>query len=61
MDEQLREIVLDSLSSTVEQMQGVLTNKLTIGDNSLEAMMMALKEETKSTMRALSTRIEELD
>ena len=35
--------------------------KLTERNNALEAMMMALKEETIATTRALSTRIEELE
>ncbi|KAK5824608.1 hypothetical protein PVK06_019389 [Gossypium arboreum] len=36
-------------------------DKLSEKKNALEAMMMALKEETMATTRALSTRIEELE
>ncbi|KAK8322721.1 hypothetical protein V6Z12_A12G184700 [Gossypium hirsutum] len=36
-------------------------DKLSERNNALEAMMMALKEETMATTRALSTRIEELE
>ncbi|MBA0673407.1 hypothetical protein Goklo_023957 [Gossypium klotzschianum] len=36
-------------------------DKLLERNNALEAMMMALKEETMATTRALSTRIEELE
>ncbi|MFQ6667111.1 hypothetical protein Gotur_033235, partial [Gossypium turneri] len=63
MEKQLREFVLESLSSNVEAMRGVLNStadKLTVRDNALKAIVMALKEETKTTTRALSTRIKEL-
>ncbi|KAG8482444.1 hypothetical protein CXB51_024068 [Gossypium anomalum] len=48
IEEQLREFVLDFLSSNVEKMNGVLkstTKKLAEKDDALEVMMLAMKEE----------------
>ncbi|MBA0819988.1 hypothetical protein Gohar_027821 [Gossypium harknessii] len=48
MEEQLKEFVLDFLSSNVEKINGVLkstTEKLVERDDSLEVMMLSMKEE----------------
>ncbi|KAH1130109.1 hypothetical protein J1N35_001487 [Gossypium stocksii] len=64
MEKQLKEVVLDSLSSNVEAMQRVLNstaNNLTMRDDALRAMVMASNEETKTTRKALNIRIDELE
>ncbi|MFQ6624823.1 hypothetical protein Gotur_003680 [Gossypium turneri] len=64
MKEQLKDFMFEPLDSNVEKMQWVLNS--TVGElaernDALEAMVIALKEETITTMRALNTRIKELD
>ncbi|MBA0620895.1 hypothetical protein Godav_006562 [Gossypium davidsonii] len=63
MEEKIKEVVLESLGSNMEEMLGVLnstTDKPTMRDNALEVIVIALKEETMAMTRGLSTRIEEL-
>ncbi|MFQ6640266.1 hypothetical protein Gotur_014763 [Gossypium turneri] len=53
-----------SLSSTIDKVNELFNShrdKLSERNDALEAMMMALKEETIATTKALSTRIEELE
>ncbi|MFQ6630594.1 hypothetical protein Gotur_009813 [Gossypium turneri] len=52
---------LTSQRDSVQELLGYQRKKLTERNDALEAMMMALKEETMATTRALSTRIEELE
>ncbi|MFQ6659654.1 hypothetical protein Gotur_028462 [Gossypium turneri] len=62
--EQSRDFVLTCLTSQRNNMRELLDSqrkKLTERNDALEAMMMALKEETMASTRALSTRIEELE
>ncbi|MBA0858157.1 hypothetical protein Goshw_022221 [Gossypium schwendimanii] len=61
--EQSRDYVKMFLDSTINKVNELFNShrdKLSGKNDALEAMMMALKEETIVTMRALSTRIEEL-
>ncbi|MBA0852101.1 hypothetical protein Goshw_001222 [Gossypium schwendimanii] len=61
--EQSRGFVTMCLISQIDSVQELLDSqrkKLTERNNDFEAMMMALKEETMATTKALSTRIEEL-
>ncbi|KAH1091419.1 hypothetical protein J1N35_018676 [Gossypium stocksii] len=63
MKDQLKEFVLESHKTNVEKVQGALNfsrNKLMERNDAPEPMVMALKEETMATTRALNTRIEEL-
>ncbi|MFQ6629151.1 hypothetical protein Gotur_008266 [Gossypium turneri] len=62
--EQSRDYVKMSLDSTIDKVNELFNShrdKLSERNDALEAMMMALKEETMATTRALSTRIEELE
>ncbi|MBA0880433.1 hypothetical protein Goshw_011627 [Gossypium schwendimanii] len=62
--EQSRDFVIMCLIFQRDSMQELLDSqrkKLTERNDALKAMMMALKEETIATTRALSTRIEELE
>ncbi|MFQ6640103.1 hypothetical protein Gotur_015263 [Gossypium turneri] len=62
--EQSRDFVTTCLTSQRDNVRELLDSqrkKLTERNNALEAMMMALKEETMATTMALSTRIEELE
>ncbi|KAK8259601.1 hypothetical protein V6Z12_D13G067500 [Gossypium hirsutum] len=62
--EQFRDYVKMSLDSTMDKVNELFNShkvKLSERNGALEAMIMALKEETMPTMRALSTRIEELE
>ncbi|MFQ6665854.1 hypothetical protein Gotur_032434 [Gossypium turneri] len=52
---------LDSTRDKVNELFNSHRDKLSKRNNALEAMMMALKEETMATTRALSIRIEELE
>ncbi|MFQ6649673.1 hypothetical protein Gotur_022897 [Gossypium turneri] len=52
---------LTSHRDSVQELLDSQRKKLTERNDALEAMMMALKEETMATTRALSTRIEELE
>ncbi|MFQ6647521.1 hypothetical protein Gotur_021796 [Gossypium turneri] len=52
---------LDSTMDKVNELFNSHRDKLLERNDPLEAMMMALKEETMATTRALSTRIEELE
>lgn len=64
MEEQFREYMLESISSNVDAIWGVVNStidKLLMRDDVLEAMVMDLKEETKAITKALSTIIEELE
>ncbi|MBA0754809.1 hypothetical protein Gogos_020537 [Gossypium gossypioides] len=61
--EQSRDCLTMCLTSQRDSVQELLDSqrkKLTERNDALEAMMMALKDETIATTRALSTRIEEL-
>ncbi|XP_052483730.1 uncharacterized protein LOC128039297 [Gossypium raimondii] len=63
-EEQSRDYVKMSLGSTMDKVNELFNShrdKLSDRNDALEAMMMALKEETVATTRALSTRIEELE
>ncbi|MFQ6649672.1 hypothetical protein Gotur_022897 [Gossypium turneri] len=51
----------DAKEDSVQELLDSQRKKLTERNDALEAMMMALKEETMATTRALSTRIEELE
>ncbi|MFQ6630592.1 hypothetical protein Gotur_009813 [Gossypium turneri] len=57
----LEESMEDAKEDSVQELLGYQRKKLTERNDALEAMMMALKEETMATTRALSTRIEELE
>ncbi|MFQ6637601.1 hypothetical protein Gotur_013441 [Gossypium turneri] len=57
----LEESMEDAKEDNVRELLDSQRKKLTERNDALEAMMMALKEETMSTTRALSTRIEELE
>ncbi|MFQ6643682.1 hypothetical protein Gotur_017712 [Gossypium turneri] len=62
--EQSRDFVTTCLTFQRDNVRELLDSqrkKLTERNDTLEAMMMALKEETMATTRALSTRIEELE
>ncbi|KAK5784709.1 hypothetical protein PVK06_039235 [Gossypium arboreum] len=62
MKEELKKFEVEALDSNNKVMQGVLNStmdKLTVKNDALNAMVI-LKEETKATMNALNTRIEEL-
>ncbi|MBA0852506.1 hypothetical protein Goshw_006158, partial [Gossypium schwendimanii] len=62
--EQSRDFVTTCLTSQRDNVRELLDSqmkKLTERNDAFEAMMMALKEETVATTRALSTRIEELE
>ncbi|MFQ6630504.1 hypothetical protein Gotur_009118, partial [Gossypium turneri] len=62
--EQFRDYVKMSLNYTMDKVNELFKShrdKLSERNDALEAMMMALKEEIMATMRALSTRIEELE
>ncbi|MFQ6655983.1 hypothetical protein Gotur_026285 [Gossypium turneri] len=62
--EQSRDYVkmsLDSIMDKVNELFNSHRDKLSKRNDAFEAMMMALKEETMATTRALSTRIEELE
>ncbi|KAK8271509.1 hypothetical protein V6Z12_D11G267000 [Gossypium hirsutum] len=62
--EQSRDFVTECLTSQRDNVRELLDSqrkKLTERNDALEAMMLALKEETMATTRALSTRIEELE
>ncbi|KAK8301352.1 hypothetical protein V6Z11_D04G014000 [Gossypium hirsutum] len=62
--EQSRDYVKMSLGSTMDKVNELFNShrdKLSERNDALEAMMMALKEETMATTRALTTRIEELE
>ncbi|KAK5820472.1 hypothetical protein PVK06_025519 [Gossypium arboreum] len=62
--EQFRDYVKMSLSSTMDKVNELFDShkdKLSDRNDALEAMLMALKEETMATTLALSTRIEELE
>ncbi|KAH1032583.1 hypothetical protein J1N35_044757 [Gossypium stocksii] len=64
IEDQLKDFVLESHETNVDKVQEVLNsmrNTLTKRNDALEAMVIALKEETIATARALSTRIEELE
>ncbi|MBA0670006.1 hypothetical protein Goklo_024160 [Gossypium klotzschianum] len=52
---------LTSQRDSVQELLDSQRKKLTERNDALEAMMLALKEETMATTRALSTKIEELD
>ena len=63
-EEQSRDYVKMSLDSTMDKVNELFNShrdKLSERNDALEAMMMALKEETMATTKALSTRIEELE
>ncbi|KAH1037922.1 hypothetical protein J1N35_039665 [Gossypium stocksii] len=45
----------------MQEMLNSTTNKLTMGDDALKAMVITLKEETMATTRALNMSIEELE
>ncbi|MBA0636909.1 hypothetical protein Godav_022065 [Gossypium davidsonii] len=51
----------DAKEDSVQELLDSQRKKLTERNDALKAMMMALKEETMATTRALSTRIEELE
>ncbi|MBA0673408.1 hypothetical protein Goklo_023957 [Gossypium klotzschianum] len=55
------EELVRKLEGSMEDIKKAHRDKLLERNNALEAMMMALKEETMATTRALSTRIEELE
>ncbi|MFQ6643686.1 hypothetical protein Gotur_017712 [Gossypium turneri] len=57
----LEESMEDAKEDNVRELLDSQRKKLTERNDTLEAMMMALKEETMATTRALSTRIEELE
>ncbi|MFQ6647389.1 hypothetical protein Gotur_021248 [Gossypium turneri] len=57
----LEEFMEDTKEDSVQEFLDSQRKKLTERNNVLEAMMMALKEETMATTMALSTRIEELE
>ncbi|MFQ6656410.1 hypothetical protein Gotur_026526 [Gossypium turneri] len=57
----LEESMEDAKEDNVRELLDSQKKKLTERNNALEATMMALKEETMATTRALSTRIEELE
>ncbi|MFQ6645029.1 hypothetical protein Gotur_019196, partial [Gossypium turneri] len=62
--EQSRYYIKMSLNSTMDKVNELFNShkdKLSERNDALEAMMMALKEETMAMTRALSTRIEELE
>ncbi|MFQ6659744.1 hypothetical protein Gotur_028517 [Gossypium turneri] len=62
--EQSRDYVKVSLGSTMGKVNELFNShrdKLSERNDTLEALMMALKEETMATMMVLSTRIEELE
>ncbi|KAK8263617.1 hypothetical protein V6Z12_D12G053800 [Gossypium hirsutum] len=62
--EQSRDYVKMSLDSTMDKVNELFNShrdKLLERNDALEAMMMALKEETMATTKALNTRIEELE
>ncbi|MBA0700491.1 hypothetical protein Goari_027202 [Gossypium aridum] len=62
--EQSRDYAKLSLNSTMDKVNELFNShkdKLSDRNNALEAMMLALKEETMATVMALSTRIEELE
>ncbi|MFQ6634142.1 hypothetical protein Gotur_011242, partial [Gossypium turneri] len=62
--EQSRDFVTTCLTSQRDNVRELLDSqrkKLTERNDALEALIMALKEETMATTRALSTRIEELE
>ncbi|MBA0743095.1 hypothetical protein Gogos_005814 [Gossypium gossypioides] len=62
--EQYRDFVTMCLTSNRDSIQELLDSqrkKLTERNNALEAMVIALKEETMATTMALSTRIDELE
>ncbi|KAH1082729.1 hypothetical protein J1N35_022490 [Gossypium stocksii] len=58
-EEQLKEVVLESLGSNVKEMREILNSivgKLTERDDAFETMTMTLKEETLVVIRALICR-----
>ncbi|MFQ6656870.1 hypothetical protein Gotur_026789, partial [Gossypium turneri] len=57
----LKESMEDAKEDSVQELLDSQRKKLTERNDALKAMMMALKEETMTTTRALSTRIEELE
>ncbi|MFQ6659644.1 hypothetical protein Gotur_028458, partial [Gossypium turneri] len=64
MREQSKDFVTMCLTSNRDSVQELLDSqrkKLTERNNALEAMMMALKEETMAMTMALNTKIEELE
>ncbi|MBA0615949.1 hypothetical protein Godav_016046 [Gossypium davidsonii] len=57
----LEESMEDAKEDSVQELLDSQKKKLTERNDTLEAMIMALKEETMATTKALSTRIEELE
>ncbi|MBA0636020.1 hypothetical protein Godav_024757 [Gossypium davidsonii] len=57
----LEESIENAKGDSVQELLDSQKKKLTERNNALEAIMIALKEETIATTRALNTRIEELE